>query len=95
MGKNTRRKSKAPKREAPALNHISEDDDKLSDQTEVDKETVIAARKLLKRRFYGFDVPSEFWLAFGLENQKRFFSYSWIFSPNQPFFLLLNCIYVH
>ena len=39
---------------------------------EIDIENVKMARKILKRRLHGLDVPSKCWLSFGLENQKRY-----------------------
>lgn len=39
---------------------------------EVVVENVKMARKILKRRLYGLDIPSKCWLNFGLENQKRY-----------------------
>eukprot|EP00794_Sanderia_malayensis_P003653 gene3653-4170_t len=62
MKKSTsRRKSKASSK---AL--VPPDDDVSTDPVSVKE-----ARRLLKNRLYGHDVPSHFWLSWGLENQRR------------------------
>jgi len=71
MNKCTRRKSNTSK-----LKSVTAVDEKQKnciglELTEFDRSAVFTARKLLKRRLYGYDVPSEFWLDFGLEDQKR------------------------
>lgn len=71
MVRNTRRKSRADKTEAALAENIPLEDDIDNTAVETDPNAAIAARKLLKGRLYGRDVPSKFWHSCGLENQKR------------------------
>ena len=53
-------------------NAESEEEAADNNNVEIDIENVKMARKILKRRLHGLDVPFKCWLSFGLENQKRY-----------------------
>ena len=73
MRKSDRRKSRAANSEDHASMESGVNDKEAPDIMDVDDgENVKMARKILKRRLCGLDVPSKYWLNFGLENQKRY-----------------------
>ena len=72
MNRCTRRKSNTSKVKSVIAIDEKEKNCEGLELTKIDKAAACTARKLLKRRLYGYDVPSEFWLDFGLGDQKRF-----------------------
>ena len=69
MKRSSRRKSKAP--DTKCFKEETSKQEAVVDQDEVDPSDLKLTRVLLKRRLFGMDVPSKFWLSFGLESQKR------------------------
>lgn len=72
MGRSTRQKSKAQNSLKTETVNSYDETGAGPDIFQVDQSATVSARKLLKRRLYGRDVPADFWLSFGLENQKKF-----------------------
>ena len=88
MRKSTQRKSRGQKSTAAGTASIKGQNSTSLDHIDLDRSTILAARKLLKRRLYGHDVPSEFWLHFGLESQKRLLLiYLIVYQLNEDFFV--------